>query len=165
MLLLRLAIGLAGLVFALAPAFAEPRVALVIGNSNYGGELGQLPNPVNDAKLMAETLRKVGFQVVEVEDADQGALKQAIVDFGDKLSEAGAGATGLFFYVGHGVQMGGENYLRQIAEMSFFLGWASYRDDDRVQAAALLAQASDAKAPDLLACAAARALLVKMARE
>jgi tetratricopeptide (TPR) repeat protein len=94
-----------------AAAGIEPRVALVIGNSDYGGDLGRLPNPVNDAKLMAATLRKVGFDVVEVEDADQGALKQAIVDFGDKLSGAGAGATGLFFYAGHGVQMGGENYL------------------------------------------------------
>jgi carboxyl-terminal processing protease len=92
-------------------ADAEPRVALVIGNSDYGGDLGHLPNPVNDAKLMAETLRKVGFDVVEVEDGDQAALKQAIVDFGDKLSGAGAGATGLFFYAGHGVQMGGDNYL------------------------------------------------------
>jgi carboxyl-terminal processing protease len=92
-------------------AGAEPRVALVVGNSDYGGDLGRLPNPVNDAKLMADTLRKVGFDVVEVEDADQATMKQAIVDFGDKLSEAGAGATGLFFYAGHGVQMRGENYL------------------------------------------------------
>jgi len=92
-------------------AEAEPRVALVVGNSDYGADLGRLPNPVNDAKLMAATLRKVGFEVVEVEDADQAALKQAIVDFGDKLSTAGAGATGLFYYAGHGVQMGGENYL------------------------------------------------------
>jgi tetratricopeptide (TPR) repeat protein len=112
LLLLRVAAGLAVALFAAAaPAAAEPRVALVVGNSDYGGDLGHLPNPVNDAKLMAETLRKVGFAVVEVEDGDQSALKQAIVDFGDKLSGAGAGATGLFYYAGHGVQMGGENYL------------------------------------------------------
>jgi carboxyl-terminal processing protease len=92
-------------------ASAEPRVALVIGNSHYGGDLGLLPNPVNDAKLIAGTLRKVGFDVVEVEDADQQAMKRAIVDFGDKLSSAGAGATGLFYYAGHGIQSGGENYL------------------------------------------------------
>ena len=94
-----------------APAMAEPRVALVVGNSHYGGDLGLLPNPVNDAKLISETLRQVGFDVVEVEDADQQAMKKAIVDFGDKLSNAGAGATGLFFYAGHGIQFGGENYL------------------------------------------------------
>ena len=96
--------------FAAAPADAEPRVALVIGNSSYG-DLGTLPNPVNDAKLIASTLKQVGFTVIEVEDADQQAMKRAIVDFGDKLSTAGAGATGLFFYAGHGLQYGGENYL------------------------------------------------------
>ena len=60
-------------------AVAADRVALVIGNSHYGGDLGLLPNPVNDAKLIAQTLRKVGFDVVEVEDADQQAMKKAIV--------------------------------------------------------------------------------------
>jgi len=95
----------------LGAAQAEPRVALVIGNSNYGGDLGQLANPANDAKLMAKTLRSIGFDVVEVEDADQQAMKQAIADFGEKLSDAGDGSTGLFFYAGHGVQVGGTNYL------------------------------------------------------
>jgi hypothetical protein len=38
----------------LQPAFAsEPRVALVIGNSDYGPAIGRLLNPANDAKLMA----------------------------------------------------------------------------------------------------------------
>jgi carboxyl-terminal processing protease len=95
---------------AASVASAEPRVALVIGNSHYG-ELGLLPNPVNDAKLIANTLRQVGFDVVEAEDVDQQAMKRAIVDFGDKLSNAGAGATGLFYYAGHGIQSGGDNYL------------------------------------------------------
>ncbi len=88
---------LASLIVVLLAAFsasAEPRVALVIGNSNYGGDLGLLPNPVNDAKLIAKTLRQVGFDVVEVEDADQQAMKKAIGDFGDKLANAGAGSTG-----------------------------------------------------------------------
>jgi carboxyl-terminal processing protease len=97
--------------FCGAAAVAEPRVALVIGNSNYGGDLGLLPNPVNDAKLIANTLRQVGFDVVEVEDADQQTMKKAIVEFGDKLSTAGVGATGLFYYAGHGIQSGGDNYL------------------------------------------------------
>jgi carboxyl-terminal processing protease len=98
-------------VSGIAVARAEPRVALVIGNSNYGGDLGVLPNPANDAMLMAKTLRQVGFDVIEVEDADQRKMKRAIVDFGDKLSAAGSGSTGLFFYAGHGLQVGGDNYL------------------------------------------------------
>ena len=99
-------IGVSGL-----SASAEPRVALVIGNSDYGAEMGALPNPANDAALMAKALRNVGFDVIEITDATQKKMKRAIVDFGQKLTDAGPGATGLFFYAGHGIQVGGENYL------------------------------------------------------
>ncbi|WP_395020924.1 caspase family protein [Dongia sp.] len=99
-----------GLVLA-NPALAEPRVALVIGNSAYQGGLPALPNPANDAKLMAKTLKSVGFDVVEAEDAGADQIKQAIAAFSKKLAAAGAEGTGLFFYAGHGVQVAGENYL------------------------------------------------------
>src|SRR6185503_8740672 len=102
---------LLALLCAIGSASAEPRVALVIGNSNYGGEIGNLANPANDAKLMAKTLRGIGFDVVEVENADQNAMKRAIVDFGNKLGDAGSEATGLFYYAGHGLQVQGENFL------------------------------------------------------
>jgi uncharacterized caspase-like protein/lipoprotein NlpI len=102
---------LAALVLLGRPALAEPRVALVIGNSNYGGDLGHLPNPANDARLMAKTLRGIGFTVVEAEDADQNRMKRAIQDFSAQLANAGDGATGLFFYAGHGLQVAGTNYL------------------------------------------------------
>ncbi|MDQ7248558.1 caspase family protein [Dongia sedimenti] len=93
------------------PASAEPRVALVIGNSAYKGDLPALPNPSNDAKLMARTLKSIGFDVVEAEDASQAEMKQKIQEFSDKLAAAGKEGTGLFFYAGHGLQVAGENYL------------------------------------------------------
>jgi formylglycine-generating enzyme required for sulfatase activity len=93
----------------------EPRIALVIGNSAYGAEIGPLINPANDAKLMAATLRKVGFDVMELEDADRKTMSRAIVDFGEALAKAGGQATGLFFYAGHGLQVAGSNYLIPIA--------------------------------------------------
>jgi carboxyl-terminal processing protease len=99
------------LALAMQPATAEPRVALVIGNSAYKGDLPALPNPANDAKLMARTLRGLGFDVIDIEDASQADLKKAIGDFGNRLAAAGRDATGLFFYAGHGVQVNGENYL------------------------------------------------------
>jgi carboxyl-terminal processing protease len=95
----------------IATAVAEPRVALVIGNSNYGPEIGKLPNPVNDAGLVAQALEQTGFQVIRVTNASQKQMKRAIADFGDKLADAGPTATGLFFYAGHGLQVQGMNYL------------------------------------------------------
>jgi carboxyl-terminal processing protease len=92
-------------------AQAEPRIALVIGNSNYGSDIGKLTNPANDAALMASALQQTGFTVITVVDADQKKMKRAIADFGEKLSNAGPKATGLFYYAGHGIQSKGVNYL------------------------------------------------------
>ena len=86
-------------------------MALVIGNSEYGPAIGALKNPANDAKLMAETLKGLGFSVDLVLDADQKAMKRAVKSFGAKLREAGSEATGLFYYAGHGVQVEGTNFL------------------------------------------------------
>lgn len=99
------------LTFSASQSQAEQRVALVIGNSDYGAEMGKLPNPANDAALMAKTLKQVGFDVISITNADQNKMKQAIKEFGRKLTAAGSEATGLFFYAGHGLQVGGENYL------------------------------------------------------
>ena len=90
-------------------AAAEQRIALVIGNGAY--ENAPLTNPVNDARLMAETLRGLGFDVIERTDADNREMKLAIFELGDRLEEAGTDAVGLFYYAGHGVQVNGQNYL------------------------------------------------------
>ena len=88
---------------------APPRLALVLGNSEY--EFGRLKNPANDAALIAGSLRDVGFDVYEHINADQREMKRAIVNFGRALGEAGEDAVGLVYYAGHGVQFGGENYM------------------------------------------------------
>ena len=54
-------------------AFAEKRIALVIGNGAYPN-LGALKNPPKDAKLMARTLRSLGFEVIERIDANQKGM-------------------------------------------------------------------------------------------
>jgi formylglycine-generating enzyme required for sulfatase activity len=93
------------------PVAAEPRVALVIANGDYGGDIGSLKNPVNDGKLIAASLQKVGFKVSLVTNGDQRKMKQAMLDFGQALSDAGPTGTALFYYAGHGIQLNGENYL------------------------------------------------------
>ncbi|MBF0356649.1 MAG: caspase family protein [Alphaproteobacteria bacterium] len=88
----------------------EKRIALVVGNATYQ-HATPLRNPINDAKLMANTLKSVGFQIVggkPLIDADKQAFERAIRDFGQALR---GGSVGLFYYSGHGVQVKGANYL------------------------------------------------------
>lgn len=89
------------------PAFAETRVALVIGNSAYA-HTTPLANPLNDARDMSATLKRTGFDVVEALDADKRKLDGALRSFADKLTAADVA---LFFYAGHGLQVGAQNYL------------------------------------------------------
>lgn len=100
------------LTFALFPmeARGEGRVALVIGNGAYGG-LERLKNAVNDARLIARTLRDIGFDVVERIDADDKAMKRAMQDFGRRIEQAGPSPVALFYFAGHGLQVNGLNYL------------------------------------------------------
>ena len=105
---------LIGVLFVASPVgAAAPRIALVVGNSNYTE--APLPNPVNDTRLVAATLSSLGFQVDLQLDADQKTMKFAIVDFGERLSRAGKDAVGLLFYAGHGLQVSGENYRIPLA--------------------------------------------------
>jgi carboxyl-terminal processing protease len=92
-------------------AKAEPRIALVIGNANYTAEIGVLPNPVNDARLIAKTLQQVGFQVLSVEDADHAELNRTIEALSTLLDKAGPETTALVYYAGKGVQIEGRAYI------------------------------------------------------
>lgn len=99
-------LGLAG-----SPAgLAESRIALVVGNSNYENTR-RLANPANDARLIAQTLRSIGFDVDLRLDVPQKDLKRAIVDFGQRVEAGGPAGVALIFYAGHGVQLDGANYL------------------------------------------------------
>ncbi|MCR5453807.1 MAG: caspase family protein [Bacteroidales bacterium] len=86
----------------------QKRIALIIGNGAYQN-IGRLPNPANDARLMASVLKGLGFETMEYTDIDRNQMKEAVYDFGDKLRENKA--VGLFFYAGHGIQVDGVNYL------------------------------------------------------
>jgi hypothetical protein len=91
-------------------AFAEKRVALVIGNSGYQ-HVGKLDNPGHDAQLIAQTLGSLGFTIVGGQallDLDKPGLDSAISKFGSEVIGADVA---LFYYSGHGLQVRGENYL------------------------------------------------------
>ena len=97
------------LLFA-APAAAEKRIALVVGNSAYQN-VTRLDNPRNDAALMAETLAGLGFTLIGGRaqlDLDKSAMDTAVQNFGRQVQGADVA---LFYYAGHGVQVSGSNYL------------------------------------------------------
>jgi hypothetical protein len=94
----------------LAPDGAR-RIALVIGNGGYT-HVSPLSNPASDATLMAQTLTSLGFEVVgggAQLNLDRDHFLHAVQRFGDSLT--GKADVGLFYYAGHGVQVGGLNYL------------------------------------------------------
>ena len=98
---------LGGLFAFLGAACAEKRVALVIGNSAYK-HTNELANPKNDASDIAAALMALGFEVVDGLDLGKAAMDRKVRDFAAVLSGAGAA---VFFYAGHGLQVGGVNYL------------------------------------------------------
>jgi hypothetical protein len=100
-------IGLAMQLLAVPAAATERRVALVIGNSGYSNAPA-LPNTVNDARDMAASLRKVGFEVVDGVNLDKRGMDQAVTRFARLAQDADAV---MFYYAGHGFQFNGENYL------------------------------------------------------
>lgn len=90
----------------ISPAGTESRVALVIGNSSYG--TAPLRNPVNDANLVAATLRDLGFDVIARTNVSLREMQTAVRDFRGKIQN---GSVALFYYAGHGIQADGSNYL------------------------------------------------------
>lgn len=107
MLCHRVLIAAVAIVLSAWPATAEKRVALVVGNSAYV-EAAALPNPINDASDMAAALKKVGFEVILGLDLAKAAFDAKVRDYARALEKADVA---VFFYAGHGLQVGGRNYL------------------------------------------------------
>src|SRR4029078_9561259 len=69
------------------PAFAEKRIALVIGNSAYE-RVAPLPNPTNDASAMSAMLKGAGFDVVDLKlDLKANEMRRALRNFADNVRD------------------------------------------------------------------------------
>ncbi|MCL6284492.1 caspase family protein [Ruegeria sp. 2012CJ41-6] len=89
-------------------AHAAKRVALLIGNSAYATPEMSLRNPANDVDALGHALRDLGFVVAKTTDQDAAGMETALKAFG---AAAEGAEMAVFFYAGHGVQIGGENHL------------------------------------------------------
>jgi formylglycine-generating enzyme required for sulfatase activity len=105
------------------------RYALVIGNAEYN-HVQHLKNPINDARLMKDSLKACGFSVMPKENLKYTDFQPVLDQFYDSISKKPCEA--FFYYSGHGIQKDGENYLipvdanllipEDIAEYCFPLG-------------------------------------------
>jgi len=99
--------------FFLAMAFAdaaraEKRVALIVGNSTYQ-TVPQLANPSRDATAVAKMFRDAGFDNVDVQlNLGNLDMKRAIRRFEATADQADIAVV---YYAGHGIEIGGVNYL------------------------------------------------------
>jgi formylglycine-generating enzyme required for sulfatase activity/uncharacterized caspase-like protein len=95
---------------AVAPAHAEKRIALVVGNDRYANlpQSQQLQKAVNDAHTVGGALREIGFDVITGENLDRRALVARLDELTRRITP---GDTAFFFFSGHGVALDGVNYI------------------------------------------------------
>ncbi|SDX63208.1 caspase family protein [Litoreibacter albidus] len=89
------------------PLYAQDRVALIIGNSEYDA-IPALKNPQNDATAVGDALTNLGFKVTLLTDATSDQFWLKLDNF---VKEAENAETTLFYYSGHAFQLEGANYL------------------------------------------------------
>ena len=103
------------LMLVVTGAWAERRVALVIGNADYTGQ-GRLPGAVRDARAMDAKLKTLGFKTTLALNVNENALRRVLANFEAVLNR---GDVGLVYFSGHGARgESGENYLIPLGAQS-----------------------------------------------
>ena len=97
------------------------RIALVIGNAQYAQ--APLPNPENDARLVARSLASLGFEVIDHYNLGAREFKRVLRDFGRRMDDDESAL--VFYYAGHGMQIDRRNYLLPVD--------LNLRDEDEVK--------------------------------
>lgn len=101
------------LIFSVAPiapsaAAGAERFALVIGNAKYPDAEAPLKEPINDARDVADELKRDGFNVEVGENLTGEAMRRAF----DKLyGRIKPGSVALIFFSGFGVQSSRQSYM------------------------------------------------------
>jgi tetratricopeptide (TPR) repeat protein len=116
----------------------DKRIALVIGNGAYTN-VRALKNAGADARAIASSLRNLGFEVIERHDLDFAKLVAELKAFGDKTPGYD---WALVYYAGHGIEVGGTNYLIPVDAQ---LALAAHADDEAVALNRVLAKVEGAQ--------------------
>ncbi len=95
------------ILLSVLPSHAQHRVALVIGNSAYRN-VTRLPNTENDATDIAAAFQRLGFSVRTLHNATFDDMRRALLLFG---RDARGADMAVVFFAGHGMEIGGENWL------------------------------------------------------
>lgn len=96
------------MVLACDPAWADKRIALIVGNSAYQ-TVPQLPNPARDASSVAKLFKEAGFDSVDLQlNVGNLEFKRAIRKFETAADQADIA---VLYYAGHGLEINGSNYL------------------------------------------------------
>lgn len=121
------------------PQVPERRVALVIGNADYKN-VPALLNPKNDARAVAATLKRLGFDpVVEQYDLTRPAMTKVLQSFGELADNAD---WAVIYYAGHGIEVGGVNYAIPVDAA---LKVSTHVDDEGVSLERVMATVGNAK--------------------
>lgn len=91
---------------------AQPREALLIGNSKYQ-YISELNNPLANLKRLKKSLEKVGFNVKIKTELNAERLEEAIDVFAKRLAKDKE-TIGFVYYTGHGCQVKHQGYLLPI---------------------------------------------------
>jgi len=104
---------LAMLFISIAPAAAQSRVALVIGNGAYTGA-PPLRTTTADADLVASSLQAAGFDIVRANDVTTANFGDTIAAFVEKIAAGGPSTVAFVYFAGYGVQYDGDSYLAPV---------------------------------------------------
>jgi hypothetical protein len=104
---LRLLIGVLFGVWLSTSAYGQTRVALVVGNSAYW-HAPALPNTKNDAEDVSAAFERLGFTVQRLNDGSFDEMRRALLAFNGKAHRS---EIAVIFFAGHGMEVGGENWL------------------------------------------------------
>src|ERR1700674_733752 len=93
---------------SIVPSAAADRFALVIGNAKYPDADAPLKEPINDARDIADELKRDGFTVNIGENLNGEAMRRAF----DRLyGHVKPGTVALIFFSGFGIQSNRQSYM------------------------------------------------------